>query len=137
MPSPIPEPILPAGWPRPSGYSNGMTASGQLVVLAGQIGWDPVTRKLVGPDLVSQARQVFRNIETLLRSAGAHSSDVVRLSWFITDRGAYLDNLVPLGAAYREVFGAHYPAMSVVVVAGLIEPGALVEIEATAVVAQD
>ena len=137
MPSPAPEPILPAGWPRPSGYANGMTASGQLVVLAGQIGWDPVSRTLVSSDFVSQVSQALRNIDILLKTAGADSIDVVRMTWYITDRNAYLENLKAIGVAWREVFGGHYPAMSVVVVSALIEPGALVEIEATAVIAGD
>jgi enamine deaminase RidA (YjgF/YER057c/UK114 family) len=114
-----------------------MTASGTLVVLAGQIGWDPLTRELVGSDFVSQASQAFRNIDTLLKTAGADSSALVRMTWYITDRAAYLDSLKAIGAAWREVFGRHYPAMSVVVVSALIEPGALVEIEATAVIAGD
>ncbi|HSL72429.1 MAG TPA: RidA family protein [Longimicrobiales bacterium] len=125
--------ILPHGWPRPSGYAHAIARSGRIIAIAGQVGWDPVTREFESDAFVDQARQALRNIVTVVTAAGAQITDVVRLTWYVTDREAYLDNLKSVGNAYRAVFGRHFPAMSVVVVAGLIEPRALVEIEATAV----
>ena len=104
-----------------------------MIAIAGQVGWDPVTREFESDAFVDQVRQALRNIVTVVTAAGAQITDVVRLTWYVTDREAYLDNLKSIGNAYRAVFGRHFPAMSVVVVAGLIEPRALVEIEATAV----
>lgn len=126
--------LLPDGWPRPQGYSNGITASGRIVVVAGQIGWNPVKQRVENDDLTLQVRQALVNIEAVLRSAGAIPGDLVRLTWFITDRDAYLKARKEIGRVYREIFGRHYPAMSVVVVAGLVDPRAKVEIEATAVI---
>jgi enamine deaminase RidA (YjgF/YER057c/UK114 family) len=123
----------PEGWPRPRGYANAMSARGEVVAIAGQVGWNPVTLQLDTDDFVEQAEQALRNIVTVLNTVGAHSEDVIRLTWYITNRDEYLWNTKRLGEAYRRVFGKHYPAMSVVVVSGLIEPRALVEIEATAV----
>jgi enamine deaminase RidA (YjgF/YER057c/UK114 family) len=125
--------LQPHGWPRPRGYSNGVSARGRLVFVAGQIGWDAQGR-LAGADLVSQARQALQNIVTILALDGAQPSDVVRLTWYVVDRQAYLDAARPLGEAYREIFDSHYPAMTAVEVSALMEPGAVVEIEATAVV---
>ena len=125
--------IQPDGWPRPRGYANGVSAEG-VIAVAGQVGWDPLTERLVSNDFAAQAEQALRNVAAVLGAAGATPATVVRLTWYITDREAYLAAAEPIGAAYREVFGKHFPAMSVVVVAGLIEPGAKVEIEATAVV---
>jgi enamine deaminase RidA (YjgF/YER057c/UK114 family) len=101
--------------------------------LAGQIGWNE-RGALAGPDLVTQSKQALRNIVAVLAEDGALAEHLVRLTWFVVDREQYLDAAKPLGEAYREVVGAHYPAMSVVEVSALMEPGALVEIEATAVV---
>ena len=126
--------LQPPGWPRPSGYANGVVASGKIVVLAGQIGWNPRTGKFEADDFVGQVKQALANIVVILREAGAEPGHVVRLTWFITDKAAYLKGAKAIGDAYREAFGRHYPAMSVVVVAGLLEPKAKVEIEATAVV---
>jgi len=126
--------LRPEGWPRPSGYSDGLVARGNLVVLAGQIGWNPVTAVFESDDMSAQVTQALRNIVALLREAGAEPRHLVRLTWFITDREAYISARREIGAAYREVIGANYPPMSVVVVSGLIEARAKVEIEATAVV---
>ena len=128
------KPIQPEGWPRPSGYSNGMMSEGRVLALAGQIGWNPETRVFEAKDFVGQTRQALANVVTVLETAGARPAQVVRLTWYITDRQAYLNSAKALGTAYRELFGQHYPAMSVVVVAGLLEAEALVEIEALAVV---
>jgi len=125
--------LQPDGWSRPRGYANGVSARGRQVYVAGQIGWDE-RGTLVGKDLVSQARQALSNIVAILAEDGARAEHLVRLTWFVVDRAAYLDSAKTLGEAYREVVGAHYPAMSVVEVSALMEPGALVEIEATAVV---
>ena len=126
--------LRPEGWPRPSGYSDGLVARGSLVVLAGQIGWNPVTAVFESDDMSAQVTQALRNIVALLREAGAEPRHLVRLTWFITDREAYISERREIGAAYREVIGANYPPMSVVVVSALIETRAKVEIEATAVV---
>lgn len=125
---------IPDGWRRGSGYSHAILAEGRLLVLAGQIGWDPVTETVVAGGLVEQTQQAFRNIVTLLHAAGAEPSQLVRLTWFITDRDAYVRDRKAIGAVYRDVIGRHFPTMSVIVVAGLLEPGAMVEIEATAVI---
>ena len=126
--------IQPDAWPRPSGYSNGMMGEGRVLALAGQIGWNPQTRAFDAKDFVGQTRQALANVVSVLEAAGAQPANVVRLTWYITDRQAYLGSAKALGAAYRELFGQHYPAMSVVVVAALVEAEAMVEIEALAVV---
>lgn len=125
--------LLPAGWPRPRGYSNGIEARGRLVFVAGTIGWDE-SERLVGADLVSQARQALRNIVAILAEAGAGPEHVVRMTWYVTSRAEYRAAGRALGEAYREVMGRHYPVMSAVEVSALMEEGAVVEIEATAVV---
>lgn len=131
--SSLPQPVNPAEWPRPRGYANAMVARGKVVALAGQIGWDPVTSKFTASDFLSQLRQTLVNVRAALRAASAGPEHLVRLTWFITDREAYVSQLAEVGRAYREVIGAHYPAMSVVIVSALVEAQAMVEIEATAV----
>jgi enamine deaminase RidA (YjgF/YER057c/UK114 family) len=125
--------LQPDGWPRPRGYANGISASGRVISVAGQIGWDE-TGKLAGPDLVSQAHQALRNIVAVLATDGARPEHLVRLTWYVIDRAAYQAAATPLGVAYRQVIGKHYPAMTAIGVSSLMEPGAVVEIEATAVV---
>jgi enamine deaminase RidA (YjgF/YER057c/UK114 family) len=127
--------LQPPGWVAPRGYSNGVEASGRMVFVAGQVGWDPETAEFASDDFLAQARQALRNIVAVLAEAGAAPADLVRLTWYVTDREMYLAAASELGAAYREVIGRHYPPMTLVVVAGLLEPGARLEIEATAVVA--
>lgn len=127
--------VRPDGWPRGAGYAHATAARGRLVSVAGQIGWDPRTMEWRHYDLIGQTGQTLRNIVEVVQAAGGSASDVVRLTWYILDRGAYLDARREIGQAYREVFGKHFPAMTVVVSA-LIEPEALVEIEATAVVSE-
>ena len=126
--------LQPDGWPRPSGYANGIAARGRVLFVAGQIGWDPVTGRIGSDDLADQVRVALENVLAVLRSGGATAADVTRLTWFVTDLGEYTAARARLGRTFRELFGGHYPAMSVVQVAGLVEPGAKVEIEATAVV---
>jgi len=125
--------LSPKGWAAPRGYANGVVASGRVSDLAGQIGWNPATTTFETDDFVAQVRQALENVAMLLREAGAEPQHLVRLTWFITDRSAYLSAQREIGLVYREVIGRHYPPMSVVVVAGLIEERAMVEIEATAV----
>jgi enamine deaminase RidA (YjgF/YER057c/UK114 family) len=126
--------LQPEGWPRPSGYANGVTARGQTVFVAGQIGWNPITGVIESDDFAAQARQALRNVVAVLRSGDAEPRHVVKLTWFITDKPAYLAARKAVGDAYRDVFGGHYPAMSVVVLRELIENRAKVEIEATAII---
>ncbi len=128
----MPRPLLPQGWPRPQGYANGMTARGRIVVTGGVVGWD-----IMGnfPDgFASQARQTFSNILKILAEGGAGPEHLVRLTWYVVDLDEYRAGRRELGRAYREIIGAHYPAMAVVQVTGLVEPAARIEIEATAVV---
>jgi enamine deaminase RidA (YjgF/YER057c/UK114 family) len=125
--------LQPPGWPEPRGYANGVEAEGRLVLTGGQIGWDE-TGALPAADLAGQVRQTLRNVLAVLAEAGAGPEHVVRLTWYITDREEYLAHPKEIGAAYRAVMGRHFPAMAVVVVAGLLEPSAKVEIEATAVI---
>ena len=132
--APAPTTLRPDGWPRPVGYADGMVAEGRILAISGQIGWDPVTGAFHSDDFAEQTAQALRNVVAVLRAGGAEPSHLVRLTWYVTDRAAYLAARRAIGAAYREILGAHYPAMSVVVVAGLLEQRALVEIEATAVV---
>ena len=124
--------VNPPGWPRPSGYANGVVAEGRYLAISGQIGWNE-RNELVSDDFAEQARQALRNVVAVLRAAGGAPEHLVRLTWYVTDKNEYRTALRPLGAAYREIVGEHYPAMALVVVAGLLEEGAKVEIEATAV----
>ena len=130
----LPSPVSPDGWPRPSGYSNGMSGRGRVVVTAGQIGWDPVTMQFPGDDFAAQCAQAFRNVVAVLFAAGAGPEHLVRLTWYITSRDEYSASLREVGRLYREIVGRHFPAMAVVIVAGLVEPRAKVEIEATALI---
>ncbi len=124
--------LNPDGWPRPSGYNNGVSSTGRIICVAGQIGWD-AERRLAAGDFVAQARQALLNVVAILAEDGAGPEHLVRLTWYVTDRAGYLAAAKPLGAVYREVIGKHYPAMTAVQVSALMEPGALVEVEATAV----
>jgi enamine deaminase RidA (YjgF/YER057c/UK114 family) len=125
--------LQPPGWHQPSGYANGIEARGRMVFVAGQIGWD-AQRKLVPGGFVAQAAQALANVVAVLREAGARPEHVVRLTWYVVDRQEYVASLRALGERYRAIMGRHYPAMTAVQVAALIEDGARVEVEATAVV---
>lgn len=127
------EVLQPPGWARPRGYANGVAAEGRQVYVSGQIGWD-AEQRFVSDDFAAQVRQALANVVAVLACAGAGPQHIVRLTWYVTSREEYLGSLPAIGASYREIFGRNYPAMSVVVVAGLVEPRAKVEIEATAVV---
>ncbi|HEU4631581.1 MAG TPA: RidA family protein [Gemmatimonadaceae bacterium] len=126
--------LRPPGWAPPRGYSDGMVAAGRHVALAGQVGWNPATGAFEHADMAGQVAQALRNVAALLAEAGAAPRHLVRLTWYVTDRSAYLEARREIGRAYREIIGMHYPPMTVVVVSGLVEELALVEIEATAVV---
>jgi enamine deaminase RidA (YjgF/YER057c/UK114 family) len=129
------EVLLPEGWPRPVGYANGLAAPrGRLIAVAGQVGWNPNTLEFESNDLAAQVGTALANVLAVLAAGGAGPRHVVRMTWYITDRSAYLAARRAIGQAWRLAFGEHYPAMSLVIVAGLLESQALVEIEATAVV---
>jgi enamine deaminase RidA (YjgF/YER057c/UK114 family) len=125
--------LLPEGWPRPKGYSNGIEASGRMVFVAGQIGWTP-DGVFVESDFAGQLRRTLENTLAVLAEAGAGPEHIVRMTWYVVDKAEYLAALREIGAAWREMIGAHYPAMAVVEVKGLIEDAARVEIETTAVI---
>lgn len=129
--------LLPDGWPRPPGYSNGIAVEAKpgdrTIYVAGQVGWLPEGR-FETQDFAGQFAQALDNILAVLAAGNAGPEHVTRMTWYITDREAYRASLKELGAAYRATMGDNYPAMSVIVVSGLIEEEALVEIEATAVV---
>jgi enamine deaminase RidA (YjgF/YER057c/UK114 family) len=124
--------LQPSGWPAPKGYANGIAADGRLVVTGGVIGWDSQEHLAAG--FVAQVRQTLNNISAILAAGGARPEHLVRLTWYVVDMEEYLSNLKELGQIYREIFGAHYPAMALVQVVRLVETAARVEIEATAVV---
>ena len=124
--------LQPAGWPRPVGYANGILARGDLIFTGGLVGWDTEGRFADG--LVEQTRQALVNITSVLAEAGATPEHLVRMTWYVVDMEAYRAVGPALGRAYRDVIGRHYPAMAVVEVTRLVEPQALVQIEATAVI---
>ena len=124
--------LQPAGWERPKGYSNGIEADGRLVFVAGQIGWDNGVFKAA--DFAGQFRQVLVNTLAVLKEAGAGPEHIVRMTWFVTSRDEYEASLREIGAAWRELMGKVYPTMAVIIVSGLVERQAKVEIETTAVV---
>ena len=125
--------LLPPGWPRPKGYSNGISAHGRMIFTAGVVGWDERER-FVAEDLPGQFRQVLLNTLAILAEDGAGPEHIVRMTWYITDRDAYVAGIREVGGVYRELVGKHYPAMAVVQVAALVEPAALIEIETIAMV---
>jgi enamine deaminase RidA (YjgF/YER057c/UK114 family) len=124
--------LQPSGWPMPKGYANGMAADGRIAVTGGVIGWNTLGH--LPEDFVAQVRQALSNIAAILAEGGARPEHLVRLTWYVVDIEEYLANLKALGQAYRDIFGAHYPAMALVQVVRLVEKAARVEIEATAVV---
>jgi enamine deaminase RidA (YjgF/YER057c/UK114 family) len=127
--------LLPAGWTRPKGYANGIEAEGRMIFVAGQIGWDEAGRFKTSA-FAGQFRQTILNTLAVLKEASAGPQHIARMTWFITDRDEYMASSSELGAIWKELMGPHYPAMSVVIVAGLIEPEAKIEIETTAVVSR-
>lgn len=125
--------LHPRAWKQPKGFANGIAAEGRLVFLAGQVGWN-AEQTFDSDDFVAQARQALQNIVTLVAEAGGKPEHITRLTWFVLDGREYLSRLRELGTAYRGVMGRHFPAMTLVQVSALVEEGAKVEIEATAVV---
>jgi enamine deaminase RidA (YjgF/YER057c/UK114 family) len=125
--------LLPPGWPRPKGYANAVSAIGRLVFTAGIIGWDEEER-LAGPGLPGQLRQILLNTLAILAEDGAGPEHIVRMTWYVVDLDEYRSGLAEIGAIYKAIMGRNYPAMAVVQVSGLVEPGARIEIETTAVV---
>ena len=128
------EALQPQGWPRPSGYSNGVLAQGRQVFIAGQVGWNPLSGQFESAALVEQVTQALRNVLAVLAQAGGRPEHIARMTWYLTSRTEYLTHLEQIGATYREVMGKHFPAMTAVEVSALIEVRAKVEIEATAVI---
>jgi enamine deaminase RidA (YjgF/YER057c/UK114 family) len=132
--------LHPPDWAQLKGYVHGVAAEGKTVYVAGQIGvpgklgWMPDSLDHIAPDMVGQFRVVLENIVAVLAEAGAKPAHIVKLTWFITDKAEYFRSLASLGTVYRDVIGRHFPVMSVIEVHGLVQPGAKVEIEATAVI---
>jgi enamine deaminase RidA (YjgF/YER057c/UK114 family) len=125
--------LQPAGWAAPKGYANGVAAAGRIVFVGGQVGWN-ARQVFESPDFVAQARQALANVVAVLAEAGAGPEHVARMTWYVVDKREYLACGKALGAAYREIMGRHFPAMTAVEVTALMEDAAKVEIEATAVV---
>ena len=125
--------LQPPGWPRPKGYSNGISASGRMIFTGGVVGWDE-TESFVSHRLHEQFAQVLRNTLAILAEDGAGPEHIVRMTCYVTDRADYVRSRDEIGAAWKAIIGAHYPAMALVEVKGLVETAALIEIETTAVV---
>lgn len=123
--------LNPAGWKRPKGYSNAISANGRMVFVAGQVGWDS-NEVFQTDDLVGQVRQSLTNIVAILAAAGARPEHIVRMNWYLEDKEEYNARLGEIGEAYRDLIGRHFPAMTALQVAGFVEVGAKVEIEVTA-----
>ena len=127
------EVLQPPGWARPKGYVNGVAASGCMVFVSGMVGWDE-QEQFQTADLVGQVRQALTNVVAVLAEGGAKPEHIVRMTWYVRDKRAYVAAYKDIGTAYREIIGKHFPAMTAVQVSDLIEDQALVEIEVTAVV---
>ena len=127
------EALLPAGWPRPKGYANGVAVSGRQVYVAGMVGWD-ANGVFASDDFAAQARVALENVAAVLRAGGARPEHIVRMTWYVTSKREYLDASRAVGAAYREVVGNFDIAMTAVEVTALMEDCAKVEIECTAVI---
>ena len=125
--------LQPPGWARPRGYANGVAARGTLVFIAGQVGWNSESR-FEASDFVGQATQALKNIVAVLKEAGGKPEHIVRMTWYVTDKNEYLDAGRQIGPVFRELIGSYNAAMTAIEVRGLVEEGAKVEIEATAVV---
>ena len=127
-----PQAVLPEGWPRPKGYANGVVAQGRMLFIAGMIGWDAEGR-FHTDDFAGQARQALENVAQVLKAAGGRGDNIVRMTWYVTDKREYLAAIREVGQAFREIIGHYDIAMTAVEVRALIEDRAKVEIEATAV----
>ena len=126
--------IQPEDWKPAKGYANGVLVDGPRLYVGGQIGWNK-HQIFQHHDFIGQMEQALRNIVEVVEAAGGTATDIVRLTWYVIDKKEYLAKQREVGEAYRRVMGRHFPAMTMVVVSGLIEDAALVEIEATAVIA--
>jgi enamine deaminase RidA (YjgF/YER057c/UK114 family) len=126
--------VQPKNWTSPKGYANGVIAQGRQVFIAGQVGWNALAQ-FESDDFVAQVEQALRNIVDVLAAAGGEPRHLVRLTWYVTDKTDYVARQRQIGEAYRRTIGRHFPAMTLLVVAGLLEPRAKVEIEGTAVIA--
>lgn len=126
--------VHPEGWKPAKGYANGMVAEGRVLFVGGQIGWT-ADQVFEAQDFIGQMVQALKNIRDVVEAAGGSVADIVRLTWYVTDKAEYVANQGKVGAAYRDVMGYHFPAMTMVVVSALVEDEARVEIEATAVLA--
>ena len=124
--------LHPRSWKRAKGYANGIVAEGRIVFVAGQIGWN-AEQRFESRDFVAQVRQALENVVAVVQEAGGTPEHVTRLTWFITDKAEYMSRLAEIGEVYRSVMGKHFPAMTMVQVAALVEDEARVEIEASAV----
>ncbi|WP_150524591.1 RidA family protein [Roseibium sediminis] len=127
--------IQPEGWAPAKGYANGMLTPDGTLYIGGQIGWT-AEQKFESHDFIGQMEQALANIVAIVEAAGGKPSDVVRLTWFVTDKKTYVSHQRDVGKAYQKYFGKHFPAMSMLVVSELVEDEALVEIEATAVISR-
>jgi len=125
--------LCPEGWAPPKGYANGISARGQTIYIGGQIGWN-AAQQFESDDFVQQTSLALANVKAVLQSGGAQPQHMVRMTWYITDRNTYQSRLKEIGAVYRDIMGRHFPAMTCIVVSGLVEARAQVEIEVTAVV---
>ena len=128
--------IHPEGWRPAKGYANGVLSPDGRLEVAGQIGWTPEQR-FERDDFLGQTEQALRNVLAVVEAAGGRAADITRLTWYVTDKRDYAARQREMGAIYRAVLGRHFPAMTMVVVAGLVEDAALVEIEAVAFIAPD
>ena len=128
--------LQPPGWPRPKGYSNGISASGRFIVTGGLVGWNE-QEEFPHEDMAGQARQTFENIAAVLAEGGAKPEHMIRMTWYITSKEEYLGSVKDIGQAYRDVFGKNFPAMAVVEVSALMEDEAKMEVEVMAVVPED
>ncbi|MEK0163249.1 RidA family protein [Phaeobacter sp. JH20_36] len=126
--------VHPDGWKPAKGYANGMIGEGRMLFVGGQIGWT-ADQVFETDDFIGQMSQALQNILTVVQQAGGQASDITRLTWYVTDKAEYLAHQAEVGAAYRAVMGYHFPAMTMVVVADLVEDRAKIEIEATAMLA--
>ena len=125
--------LEPDGWAKPKGYANGTKAKGELIFIAGQIGWN-ADQVFESDDFAAQFDQTLRNVVAVCRAGGAEPHHITRMTWYITDKPAYLASLKQIGASWKAIMGRHYPAMAVIAVSALMEDRAKVEIEATAVI---
>ena len=125
--------IQPEGWAAAKGYANGILTKDGTLYVGGQIGWT-AEQGFESHDFIGQMEQCLRNIMAVVTAAGGVAEDITRLTWYVTDKAEYMARQSEVGAVYRDVLGRHFPAMTMVVVAGLVEDEALLEIEATAVI---